>query len=105
MIWSGAPPAVLDRWSQALSFVAVQVSDPVPPLEIFTVSTKIAELPALALCATLSGVTMSTGCSTVSVTGILTGEPVIAPASTTTVSVYVPAVRPAGFNVTMSDVF
>ena len=49
MIASGAPPEVFDRWTHVLSFVAVQVSDPVPPLEIRTVSTKIVELPALPL--------------------------------------------------------
>ena len=67
--------------------VAVQVSGPVPPFEIRIVSTRIAELPALAAWTMLSGVTINTGCCTVNVTGTLVGEPVIAPASTTTVSV------------------
>ena len=70
-----------------LSLVAVQVSEPVPGFEILSVSTKIVELPALALWATLVGATTSTGCCTTKVTGILAGEPVIAPASTSTVSV------------------
>src|SRR5437667_3409439 len=84
----GAEPlAGLSNDTQLLSFVAIQLSGPVPLFEMWRVSWKMRPLFAFAEWLMVAGPTTSTGCWITNVTIVVSGEPGGAPvAVTTTVS-------------------